>query len=597
MFQNASRQLLSSSRCSSSTSAFIRKMKFSTVHSSLVRQQPLIISHSNSNGGVRNNTSFIYNNNILGLHDPIYQSNTTLQKYSFSTFSSALNSKTPKAPTTPTDVKEKKENEQQLSQSAEQEQVEEEQEQATEELDQDLDEDNQEYGKSVEYYYDFVQRIEDPSFNDNGFSTRAKEYAHLEFEENEFESQWDAYIVGAGGKSFDIGLPATYSPWVASFLSPSALGWDRNDVGRMITLPPLAMRIRAPYVPVHIGKTFDTLRSPSLLLRPQVYELYNLISNRPSVDTGVRLIIEGERGIGKSAALLSLATLLLNDRSSIVVYISGLSDWVFKPTLVTPSYTTEGGYNQNYEAEQILLQLFEAYSDVFATIPVSQDYAFPNKDCVVEGENSLADLMSIGLTTFEMATDVLVALIDELKLVQNYRIVFLVDNYNAAYHPTTAKDSDSKLIKTESLVLVQSIKKLVEHSNEFSNGCFIGATGVSEVQGKPDELLSLILKEAVPVLDFDRLTDDNLNQSAVGSIVEAASKKFEELNDAFKFFDGRRLLKMELAPLTQVETLTLMKYYQFRGWYNKSIDLVSFQMLKSMSANNPLHLYELTKSL
>lgn len=264
---------------------------------------------------------------------------------------------------------------------------------------------------------------------------------------------------------------------------------------------------------LHIAGSFnphqynELYSQPLTLIRPRedifINEFYKNSINSSSKSN--RLILTGEKGVGKSTILTHFQSQVLSSNDSILLpipyadaLVDGSSDFKLNPLTNL--------YDQQMYSKKLLKKIINLNKDNLSKIKLSKNYNLLNKNykqsqiSLSINENNLLDLLKSSNNNNDInATEIFKILISELQLQSNFSVYLTVDNFTAflQYGMTKYKNNLNDSIYFQKFTINDIILSLISGEKEFNKGAIVVATHGNH-KWKSNKTLSVALGELNP---------------------------------------------------------------------------------------------------
>lgn len=212
-----------------------------------------------------------------------------------------------------------------------------------------------------------------------------------------------------------------------------------------------------------------------------------------------RLVLDGDRGSGKSVLMLQAQAMALL-KGCIVVHFPEAQDLVIAHTAYQPLETSEGTiYVQPYYTAKLLGNIAKANHALLSTLQISQQHQLP---IPIQSNISLARFAELGAEDPSLAWPVWQALWSELTApsqpdTQGLRrppVMISMEGLNHTMRPSAYLDTDTKPIHAHDLALVKTFTDFLSGKTRLPNGGLVlAATNASNKASSPtlDHLLAV----------------------------------------------------------------------------------------------------------
>eukprot|EP01041_Mallomonas_annulata_P005500 gene5500-11078_t len=271
-------------------------------------------------------------------------------------------------------------------------------------------------------------------------------------------------------------------------------------------------------------------------------------------------LLAGPRGVGKSICLNQMV-LHARKQGWICLFIPNAWDHVYNGIFIEPCSlgSTKGLYDNLFITVAMLRNFWKAHNDILFTLPIQktkelekykpflakfreawtraksmaqrQSYNFIQLRAIIEDEDnfpdedeldeeifnnfdfnkfeikSIGDLILMGIAFRDLAGTCVTDIIEELKIIENHKVLIAIDQYNTWGGPTIYNYGDKKIMANDLCVPKAlhciSKTKAITHEWNLKNGLVVCATSYKHPQGLKtdfkDELPSVPVTIQVPV--------------------------------------------------------------------------------------------------
>lgn len=318
-------------------------------------------------------------------------------------------------------------------------------------------------------------------------------------------------------------------------------------------------------IPKKYEKQIKTFNEACIMIRPQTLEIKEYIERTDFARPTIRYVLYGEKGTGKS---MSIAHLLHYGylKGYCLVHIPYAPDWFKRPKECGPSSIHEGMVDIPLDSAAWLVHFKAQNSELLNGLGlcVTKTYEWSKREQTQEG-SSLLELIDHGINRAKYASDVIAALIEEIKLASTegkIKTMVLIDGYNSFFYSTTRVFMDARKkqpVTPEKVMITAPFRSITNY--DWSNG------------------VCILSVDIIGMLGFDRLSD--LPRYLLGK------EGFEHL-DPF--------VPIKATPYTDRELESCLSYYINRLWLQNTKPGFDKE-LKFLSSSNPFKLMELCKAL
>ncbi|KAF4088412.1 hypothetical protein AMELA_G00081570 [Ameiurus melas] len=271
-----------------------------------------------------------------------------------------------------------------------------------------------------------------------------------------------------------------------------------QHAGQYYTLPSEHVRTMFPHgLPSRFQMQIKTFNEACVMVRQPALELISYLKRADYSKPALRYLLYGETGCGKTMSLCH-ALHFCSSQGWLVLHIPDAHLWVKNCSELLPSSSRPGRFDQPIQASQ-WLKNFKVTNDHFLTkIKTTKRYVWTKRESTEEGR-PLAELVNQGVTRVKSSSDVVGALLHELRLQAGsasdgaFRMAVAIDGVNALWGRTTLKKEDKSEVSAEELTLIHNLRKMLR--NDWSGGAILttlsqtGSLYTSRSAYLPTELL------------------------------------------------------------------------------------------------------------
>ncbi|XP_034554422.1 28S ribosomal protein S29, mitochondrial [Notolabrus celidotus] len=272
---------------------------------------------------------------------------------------------------------------------------------------------------------------------------------------------------------------------------------SEKHIGQYYTLPSAHIRTIFPHgLPRNFQQQMKTFNEPCVMVRQPSIEVISYLKKTDFSKPPMRYIFYGLKGSGKTMSLCH-AVHFCYTQGWLVLHIPDAHLWVKNCKELLPSSFNSSRFDQPLQATE-WLRHFRTTNEPFLTkLKTKQRYVWTKREFTEEG-STLAELVDQGISRVKSSSDVVGALMKELKLQSgqpesNFRMAVAVDGVNALWGKSTIKKEDKSAVDPEELTLVYNLRKLMK--NDWTGGTIIttlsqtGSLYTSKSDYLPQELL------------------------------------------------------------------------------------------------------------
>lgn len=308
-----------------------------------------------------------------------------------------------------------------------------------------------------------------------------------------------------------------------------------------------------------------TFTEACLMVRPQTLEVMEYIERTDFNRPAIRYVLYGEQGTGKSLTIAHLAHYGYQN-GYCLVHVPYAPDYYKRPKECGPSTIHEGMIDIPLDSAAWLVHFKSQNTELLTKLglTVSKTYEWSKREQTPAGAPIL-ELIDHGINRAKYASDVIAALVDEIKLASTegkVKTMVLIDGYNSFFYDKTRVFSDVKKkhpVAPEKVPITAPFRNITNY--DWCNG------------------LCVLSVDIIGMLGFERLSD--FPRYLLGK------EGFEHL-DPF--------VPIQTQPYTDKELQSCLSYYVNRLWLQNNKPGFDSE-LKFLSNSNPFKLMELCKSL
>ncbi|XP_011496930.1 PREDICTED: 28S ribosomal protein S29, mitochondrial [Ceratosolen solmsi marchali] len=243
----------------------------------------------------------------------------------------------------------------------------------------------------------------------------------------------------------------------------------------------------------------------SILIRKPSIELLSYLSKSDYAKPVNKYVIYGECGSGKSTLLYHLLHYGYNT-NKIIVYVNHAQYWFTKPKEIKYSEIERNIIDLPIDT-RIWLDKFKLLNNHIlcqANIKLSKSYKW-GTGANFPKDSSLIDLINFGIDQTRYASEIVAALVNELKQASRIglcNVLVLIDNYNIFFsHYTQIKNSLKKFALTSEFSLTQNFLEITK--SDWCNGQIIVTVDTAVNKDRQESHLPryLLTKEGFEHLD------------------------------------------------------------------------------------------------
>ncbi|OQR81663.1 hypothetical protein THRCLA_23323 [Thraustotheca clavata] len=213
-------------------------------------------------------------------------------------------------------------------------------------------------------------------------------------------------------------------------------------------------------------------------------------NNWPSQWPSKAFVLDGERGTGKTVALLQIVQ-FARENGWIVLFAPQVRAWCYDAPYVTKSAHIEGKFDIDVVAMDIIKQLIEFHGEQLAELLIQGDYADnkyyprsfekkPKSSSEYNKEDlTLLDMAENGLKDDLLSCSALVDLRAELAKVTKYPVLIAIDEYNTLFEKTVFGYEGYDVLPRD-ISFIHALADVDESGHRedrhLANGLFVAAT-------------------------------------------------------------------------------------------------------------------------
>lgn len=189
-----------------------------------------------------------------------------------------------------------------------------------------------------------------------------------------------------------------------------------------------------------------TFNEICLMIRRPSVDIINCINNLDFSKPAVRFVLYGEKGCGKSLTVAHLLHYAFK-KHFLIFHVPWLGDWVRYPKEFSNSEVREGFIDQNLEVSHWLLHFKTQNASLLPDLKTTEDHVWSKRETTPRN-SSLLDLVDHGINRIKYASEVLVALCQEVKNLSDgggCKTLVCIDGFNALFYPNTRVFAPGKI--------------------------------------------------------------------------------------------------------------------------------------------------------
>ncbi|GAB1605926.1 28S ribosomal protein S29, mitochondrial-like, partial [Argonauta hians] len=244
-------------------------------------------------------------------------------------------------------------------------------------------------------------------------------------------------------------------------------------------------------------------RETSLMVRQPALEIIEYIKNANYDHPVLRVMIYGERSVGKTLTLAHVMHYCALHQW-MIVHVSWPSMW--KKTWKEISMSTYKPGRIDFPLIAVnWLNLFKSQNIEFLhDIKTTSKYIWSKRESAEEGI-TLLELIEFGLTRPRYASDVVGIVLKEVKKLasnKKHRVLLAVDGVNGLWGSTSVRDENKDYISSDKMSLFHNFRKML--NNDWTNGVVVSiADVVANPSGQREQCTPyyLLPKQAFELLE------------------------------------------------------------------------------------------------
>ncbi|KAI5106071.1 28S ribosomal protein S29, mitochondrial, partial [Silurus meridionalis] len=279
-----------------------------------------------------------------------------------------------------------------------------------------------------------------------------------------------------------------------------------QHAGQYYTIPPAHVRTLFPHgLPARFQMQLKTFNEACIMVREPSLELLSYLKKADYSKPALRYLLYGEKGCGKTMSLCH-ALHFCYTQGWLILHIPDAHLWVKNCKELLPSSSRPGRFDQPIQASQWLKNFKFTNEHFLSKIKTTKRYVWTKRESTEEGR-TLAELINQGVSRVKSSSDVVGALLRELKLQVGtatdgaFRLAVAVDGVNALWGRTTLKKEDKSEVSADELTLVHNLKKMLR--NDWSGGAIL--TTLSQTGSLYMPRSAYLPSELLGEVGFDKL--------------------------------------------------------------------------------------------
>lgn len=251
---------------------------------------------------------------------------------------------------------------------------------------------------------------------------------------------------------------------------------SEKHLGQFYTLPAAHSRTLFPHgLPYRYQQQVKTFNEACFMVRPPALEVISYLKKADYSKPALRYLFYGVKGSGKTMSLCH-AVHFCYTQGWVVLHVPDAHLWVKNCKELLPSSYNSSRLDQPLQATTWLRNFRSTNERLLSQIKTKQRYMWTKREFTDEGR-PLAELVNQGISRVKSSSDVVGALMKELKLQSgrpeaDFRLLVAVDGVNALWGRSTLKKENKSTVDVDELTLIHNLKKLMK--NDWTGGAIIG---------------------------------------------------------------------------------------------------------------------------
>ncbi|XP_013882931.1 small ribosomal subunit protein mS29 [Austrofundulus limnaeus] len=252
-------------------------------------------------------------------------------------------------------------------------------------------------------------------------------------------------------------------------------GHSEKHLNHLYTVPPDHSRLLFCHgFPASFQKQVKTFNESCIMVRPPALELISYLKQTDFSKPAQRYLFYGRKGTGKTMSLCHTVHFCYT-QGWLVLHVPDAHLWVKNCKELLPSSYKKSRLDQPLQANTWLRNFKITNEPFLSKIKTTQRYVWTKREVTEEG-SLLGELVDQGITRVKSSSDVVGALMKELRLQSGrpdaaFRLAVAVDGVNALWGRTTLKKENKIPVDPEELTLIYNLRKLME--DKWSGGAII----------------------------------------------------------------------------------------------------------------------------
>lgn len=248
-----------------------------------------------------------------------------------------------------------------------------------------------------------------------------------------------------------------------------------NHMSRFYKIPPEIKQRLFQYggLPKSFEIQAKTFAESCVMVREPALDIIACLKATDFNKPVVKYVLYGKKGSGKSLILAHLVHYAYENKF-LLVHVPWVGSWMRRCKEYSNSTTREGFVDLNIDAAAWLVHFKHQNSDYLNNNPdliISKDYEWSKREMTTKG-SKLLNLIDHGINRVKYASDCMVALAEELKLLSTSgkcKVFVAIDGFNAFFYPNTRVYTEKKeMVHPHRVTLTQAFLALTEHN--WTNG-------------------------------------------------------------------------------------------------------------------------------
>ncbi|KAL3417952.1 hypothetical protein PVAG01_10962 [Phlyctema vagabunda] len=329
---------------------------------------------------------------------------------------------------------------------------------------------------------------------------------------------------------------------------------DPQLVGKVVGLPgPVIDQLRAADA-FKITQGWSLFRRPAMLIREESVRVVGLMDQAAAKKETYRVVLDGNRGTGKSMLVLQAMTAAFI-KGWVVVNIPECQELTAATTEYTPiPNTNPTQYTQHQYAALLLSQIGKANQAVLSSLILSMKH--PDSPIPLQENISLARLAELGARDPEISWELFHIFWREMMVEGRPPMLISMDSVSHLMGESAYRNPEFKLIHAHDLVLVKHFVDHLSGAAKLPNGgAVIGAMSRSHAP-------KLLAVELALTQQLERQNGQPLSQPQ-------GFKKYDA--PSLKALGNGNVQVMKVAGLSRDEARGLMEYWARSGLLRQTV--------------------------